>query len=170
MPRLSVKKSLPHSGVEHSEQAVKAALHHFVHIGQKIKANAGFRSRKRDRAPYQSEHEDQQTEHHVFDNTLNPVAHSHAAHHKTNSDSAGHPKDHGVWITQHGLEKFGDLSGAAPGEFATSDIPAVRHHPAGDSRIEHHQHITSDQAEAAEHMPLASFWLQSVKGCPHVFS
>ena len=68
-------------------------------------------------------------------------------------------------IAERPAEERADLLGRKARKLARTHVPAVGEHPSGNGRIEHHQHVTADDAPVAVQVPERPLGLQLAE-CP----
>ena len=144
------EERLPHGGIDGLPDAV---LEHLAEVGLQIEQDAFFGPRQGDGADHQKDHDDKQATHHDFGNALDAPLQSHGTDEEPGEDRNGHPADLIKRIAERPAEERADLLGRKARKLARAHVPAVGQHPPGDGRIEHHQHVTADDAPVAVQMP-----------------
>ena len=144
------EERLPHGGIDGLPDAV---LEHLAEVGLQIEQDAFFGPRQGDGADHQKEHDDKQATHHDFGNALDAPLQPHGADEEPGDDRNGHPADLIKRIAERPAEERADLLGRKARKLTRAHVPAVGQHPPGDGRIEHHQHVTADDAPVAVQMP-----------------
>ena len=136
----------------------------FFGIGHEVEADARLASRQGDGTDDKRDHEGEQADHHEFDHSLDAPAQAHAAYAETEDHRRAHPEAGSRRIADQAAEKAAHLIGGQAGKIALAHGPTVGQHPARHRGVKHHEQVTSDKAEGAEHMPARALGLQLVQG------
>ncbi|MDL2227106.1 flagellin, partial [Deltaproteobacteria bacterium OttesenSCG-928-M10] len=112
----------------------------------------------------QNNHNDEQPAHHDFGDFFHTVAQADDADPEAHESDQGHPEQLPGRAFQGGPEKGPHLAGVQAVQLAADRIIEIGQHPAGNSGVEHHQHVIAQDAQIAVNVPLGAFGLKLAEG------
>ena len=138
----------------------KTGLYRTVPVRQEVEFKARTAAFQ-EYAVYGKDHdEEEKAAHHPFRNPFYSVMKPKAADGKAHKDGNGHENTHFPGTAQHGSEYFWNGFLGNSGKRAGQEFPEISQHPAGNSRIVHHEKVAAQDAEPPVDVPLRTGRLQ----------
>jgi hypothetical protein len=132
-------------------------------IRHEIKTDTGSCAVEKAAVNGENDHENKERGHHEFGDALNSVLNAKPADKKTEHADKDRPEGLSSDICQSVAEDRTDLIGVHPDKGSADVQITVSHHPPGDRRIIHHQHIAADNTDPFEPVPSRSSRLGHLK-------
>ena len=102
----------------------------------------------------------EQAGHHHLRDLFQPLAHAEGKHKEAADDRDRHHEPHLFGIAQHRAENGVNFLELHPVERSRRELDEIRQHPAGNGRVEHHQHVVAEHTGPAVQLPGGRFGLE----------